>query len=261
MPTVTALMHGVGPSSSAGIIAFSSMLLVEGERRVVFDSAHVGRRTYLWAQLEARGLTPRDIDVHVVSHAHWDHVQNIDVFDHAPLLMHGDEIRYAHRPHRNDWATPQWTGAILDTIEGLQEVGEGYEVMPGCRVVELIGHSPGSIGLEVETDDGLCMLVGDALHSAAVALSGRCPLVFWNAEQANAAIRRVVDSGAIIYPGHDLPFRISDGDVTYMDESEVTVSGGANVRWVPEPANQRAAAPWVMPGIEEQRLPTIVATP
>ena len=255
MPTVTALMHGVGPSSPVGVIAFSSILLVEGERRVVFDSAHVGRRTYLWAQLEALGLSPQDIDVHVVSHAHWDHVQNIDVFDHAPLLMHRDEIRYAHRPHRNDWATPQWTGAILDTIEGLQEVGEGYEVMPGCRVVELIGHSPGSIGLEVETDDGICMLVGDAIHNARVALSGKSPLVFWNAEQANAAIKRVVDSGAIIYPGHDLPFRLRDGEVIYMAETEVTVSGGPYVKWVPPPADPPAVEPWIMPGIEEQRLP------
>lgn len=256
MPTVTALMHGIGPSSPDGVIAFSSILLVEGEKRIVFDSAHVGRRTLLWAELKARGLTPRDIDVHVLSHSHWDHVQNIDVFDHAPLLLHADEISYAHHPHRNDWATPQWTGAILDTIEGLQEVGEGYQVMPGCRVIELIGHSPGCIGLEVETDDGICMLVGDALHSAAVALSGKCPLVFWDADKANAAIKRVVDSGSIIYPGHDLPFRITGREITYVDETEVTVSGGANVRWVPPPENPPVSEPWIMPGIEEQRLPT-----
>ena len=99
------------------MIAFSSVLLVEGDRRVVFDSAHVGRRTLLLAALERRGLTPRDIDAHVVSHAHWDHVQNIDLFRQAPVLMHPDEIRYAHHPHVNDWATPQWTGAMLDTME------------------------------------------------------------------------------------------------------------------------------------------------
>ena len=67
MPTVSVVMHGVGPSSPVGVIAFSSIILVEGEQRVVFDSAHVGRRTYLWAQLQARALTARDIDVHVVS--------------------------------------------------------------------------------------------------------------------------------------------------------------------------------------------------
>ena len=128
--------------------------------------------------------------------------------------------------------------------------------MPGCRVVELIGHSPGSIGLEVETDDGVCMLVGDAIHNARVALSGKSPLVFWDAEQANAAIKRVVDSGAIIYPGHDLPFRIRDGEVIYTAETEVAVSGGPYVKWVPAPTDPPAVEPWIMPGIEEQRLPS-----
>jgi N-acyl homoserine lactone hydrolase len=254
MPKITALMHGVGPSSPVGVIAFSSILLIEGEKKVVFDSAHVGRRTYLWSQMEALGLTPRDIDVHVVSHAHWDHVQNIDVFDHAPLLLHRDEIRYARKPHRNDWATPQWTGAILDTIPGLTEVGEGYEVMPGVKVVELPGHSPGSIGLEVETEDGVCMLVGDAIHHAGVALAGRSPLVFWNEQQANASIKRVVDSGAIIYPGHDLPFRIKDGEAIYLDETTVEVSGGPNVQWVEPPSEPAPITTWVMPGIEDQSL-------
>jgi len=77
----------------------------------------------------------------------------------------------------------------------IQVLAEGYEVMPGVRVVELGGHSPGSIGLEVETDDGLCVLTGDAIHSAAVARSGHNPLAFWDTDQADAAIRRCVDSG------------------------------------------------------------------
>ena len=254
MPKITPLMHGVGPSSPDGVIAFSSILLIEGEQRIVFDSAHVGRRTLLQQRLTDNGLTPTDVDFHVVSHAHWDHVQNIDVFDHAPLLLHRDEIRYAHKPHRNDWATPQWTGAILDTIPGLTEVGEGHEVMPGVKVIELPGHSPGSIGLEVETDDGIAILVGDAIHNARVAQAGRSPLVFWNEQQATASIKRVVDSGALIYPGHDLPFRIKDGEITYFGETDVTVSGGPGVRWVDPPADPPPIQTWLMPGIEDQTL-------
>jgi hypothetical protein len=127
--------------------------------------------------------------------------------------------------------------------------------MPDCRVVELIGHSPGSIELEVETDDGVCTLVGDAIHNARVALSGRSPLEFWNAEQADATIKRVVDSGAIIYPGHDLPCRIRDGEVIYISETEMAVSGKPYAKWVPPPADPPAVEPWIMPDIEEQRLP------
>ena len=252
MPTVSVIMHGASLGTDVGYIGFCSVILVEGERRILFDSAHVGRRPYLEAQLAARGLTAADIDAQVLSHAHWDHVQNCDLFAHAPMLIHRDELRYAHRPHRNDWATPQWTGAVLDTMR-LEEVGEGHEIMPGCRVIELPGHSPGSIGLEVETDDGVCILTGDAIHNARVAVSGRNPLVFWDEEQAAASIRRVVGSRALIYPGHDHPFRIRGDDVEYTEQSSITIVGGQGMTLVTDPPPRE---PWVMPGIEEQRLPS-----
>ena len=181
-------------------------------------------------------------------------MQNADLFDHAPLLAHRAEIAYAHRPHRNDWATPPWTGAILDLME-IEEVGEGSELMPGCRVIELPGHSPGSIGLEVETDDGVCIIAGDAVHHAGVAVAGQNPLVFWNAEQADASVRRVAASGALIYPGHDLPFRLRDGAVRYAGEERLTLLNAG-----PERPGQTFVAhsprrgQWLMPGIEEQRI-------
>ena len=255
MPTVTMLLPGAPLGSDSGAIAFCSVFLVEGDgRRILFDSAHVGRRQQLKAALEGLGLTPADIDAQFLSHAHWDHVQNADVFDHAPVLIHRDELRYAHRPHHNDWATPPWTGAILDMLT-TEEVGEGAELMPGCRVLELPGHSPGSIGLEVETDQGVVILTGDAVHSAAVALAGQSSLVFWNAEQADASVRRVAamstDGGATIYPGHDSPFRIRDGDADYLEHPPVTVTARPWINIVLDP---QPGPRWVMPGIEEQRL-------
>lgn len=252
MPKIDVLLDGSSISTDVGTVAFCAVLLIEGEKRVLFDSAHVGRRTYLQAQLEARGITPADIDAQVLSHAHWDHVQNCDLFPDAPLLVHGDERRYAHNPHRNDWATPAWTGAILEMLP-VQEVGEGFEVMPGCTVIELPGHSPGSIGLRVETDDGTCLIVGDAIHNAEVAQRGRNPLVFWNEAQANASVRRCVQAHALIYPGHDRPFRLTDGQVTYATEFHMTITnvgpGTPGVQFVPQPPPRPI---WIMPGIEQQ---------
>ncbi len=252
MPRIDILAEGSGVNTDVGIIGFCSVILIEGEKRVLFDSAHVGRRTYIEAQLQTRGLTPQDIDLQVLSHAHWDHCQNCDLFDRAPLLLHRDERSYARRPHRNDWATPQWTGAALETMN-LMEVGEGYAIMPGCRVIDLPGHSPGSIGLEVETENGRAILCGDAIHNAPIALRGRNPLVFWSAEQADASIKRVVQSGAVIYPGHDRPFRIKDGEIQYQTEFKMTITGVGpdtpGATFVPTPPPREV---WIMPGVEEQ---------
>jgi N-acyl homoserine lactone hydrolase len=255
LPKIDVLMHGSGLSTDVGVVGFCAVILIEGEKRILFDSAHVGRRVYLQEQLADRGLTTDDIDAQVLSHAHWDHVQNADLFPNAPLLAHPHEVAYAHDPHHNDWATPSWTGAILDLMQ-IQEVGESHELMAGVKVIELPGHSPGSIGLEVETDDGVCIITGDAIHNANVAVSGHNPLVFWNADQADASVRRVAESGALIYPGHDQPFRLDDGHIKYASEEEMTLVNvgpdrqGVNFVSFPPPRQQ-----WIMPGIEDQKLP------
>ncbi len=252
MPSISVLLPGSTIGTNQGGMSFCNVFLIEGERRLLFDSAHVGRRQLLTHRLRARGLTPADIDGQVLSHAHWDHVQNIDLFQHAPLYVHGREVAYAHRPHHNDFATPEWTGAILDRMQ-ITEVGESHEIMAGVRVIELPGHSPGSIGLEVETDDGLCIISGDAVRAADSALSRRATLIFWNEAQADASVARVADSGAIIYPGHDRPFRIRDGEAHYTMDYPITVSGAPGVTFEPNPPPRER---WVMPGIEEQRVET-----
>jgi len=265
MPKVDILMQGSMVNTNVGIIGFCTVVLIEGDKRVLFDSAHVGRRTYMQEQLRVRGLTPDDIDLQVLSHAHWDHIQNLDVCRNAPILVHPDERAYAADPHPNDWATPAWTGAVLESIK-VQEAGEGYEIMPGCKVVELPGHSPGSIGLEVETDDGTWIITGDAIHNAPVAQAGHNPLIFWNQEQADASVRRCTQSGAVILPGHDRPFRLKHGEVQYIGDFSMAINGanpdtpgltfatagapymrGSAEGW--EKGHQKA---WIMPGLEEQ---------
>ena len=50
-------------------------------------------------------------------------------------------------------------------------------------------------------------------------------------------------------------FRLRDGEVIYTAETEVAVSGGPYAKWVPPPADPPTVEPWIMPGIEDQRLP------
>ena len=258
MPEISILLPGYSLNTDAGSLGFCSVLLIEGEKRLLFDPGHVGRRRFLIPALESRGLAPADIEVQFLSHAHWDHVQNLDLFDRAQLLVHGDERRYSQRPHRNDWATPKWTGPVIDMYNPT-EVGDGYEVMPGCRVIDLPGHSAGSMGLVVDTPDGTSVVAGDAVAGAAAAVSGQIPIIFWSEEKARASVRRVLDLNAAIYPGHDRPFRVRNGNVEYLEEFHIGFMGlardtsGAVFDVNPRP-------PFVMPAIEEQTLEGPVAS-
>src|SRR5439155_2268935 len=250
--SISILLPGYSLNTDVGSIGFCSVLLIEGDKRVLFDPGHVGRRRFLLPALESRGLKPADIDTQFLSHCHWDHVQNIDLFEGATTLVHRDERRYTRHPHPNDWATPKWTGPVLDMYNPM-EVGDGYEVMPGCHVVELPGHSAGSMGLLVETAEGRCVVAGDAVANGGAALSGNIPIIFWNEEKARASVKRVVDLDAAIYPGHDRPFRVRNGEVQYLVDFKIALTGltpetrGATFDTTPRPA-------FVMPAIEEQTL-------
>src|ERR1700709_775127 len=115
MATITVLQHGHPIRTSQGIIGFCSTYLIRGEKTTLVDVGHVGRRNSLIAALAAEGVEPGDIETVLLTRAHLDHAQNIDLFPNAELLLHPWERKYAAAPHPNDWATPAWTGAMLET--------------------------------------------------------------------------------------------------------------------------------------------------
>ncbi|MFD7408205.1 MBL fold metallo-hydrolase [Streptomyces sp. NPDC059866] len=259
MPTIDILLPGFAIDTDQGYPAFCGVFLVRGPdaagrpRTLLVDAAHVGRRPFLWDALAAHGLTADDIDTVVLTHAHWDHVQNIDLFPHATLVLHPDERRYAHTPHANDWATPAWTGLLLEQLP-VREVADGEELIPGVSVIALPGHSPGSIGVVVQTEAGRATITGDALHFAYVARTRRNPLVFWDSDAAARSIDRVLAVSDLIYPGHDRPFRLAaDGGIDYLESFALTLTGLRPDTEGLAFADGSARPLWVMPGVEEQR--------
>ncbi|PSP15613.1 hypothetical protein BRC62_07025 [Halobacteriales archaeon QH_10_67_13] len=53
----------------------------------------------LTAQLDACGYQPEDIGIVVLSHLHWDHCYNLELFPDATILAQRAEIEYAIAPY------------------------------------------------------------------------------------------------------------------------------------------------------------------
>ncbi len=222
-PVAEVLLHGYSAGSPQGSPGLGSVHLVGAVRqdgtpmRVLFDCGHAGRRRALLLALEERGLTPGDIDVLVLSHGHWDHAQNADLFTAARVLLHPAEARYLAAPPAADLAAPPWARAVLDGLD-VRETGDGDEVASGVRVLELPGHTPGSVGLAVTGAAGTTVLTGDAVPTAAALRDERITAVFGAPRDAAASLDRVRALADVVHPGHDRPFRIApDGALRHLE--------------------------------------------
>jgi N-acyl homoserine lactone hydrolase len=157
-PSVETILDGYRLGTDQGSVAFCSVNLVQGIdeqgtlRRILIDTGHVGRRSALDQSLRQRGLTRDSIDVLFCTHAHWDHVQNLDMFPRAEVVLHPDERRYVRQPHPNDTGCPEWTDAVISRYEERVKLAEeGTRLLPGVEVVAAPGHSAGTIALAVAT--------------------------------------------------------------------------------------------------------------
>jgi glyoxylase-like metal-dependent hydrolase (beta-lactamase superfamily II) len=117
--------------------------------------------------LHLAGLDPKDVEFVVLTHLHWDHAGNCDLFPDASVLVQEAELRYAIAPGRffrkaflaptSGWGTPPYLVANLQTVAG------AHELAPGLRLVQAPGHTPGSQALVVDTEHGRFAIAGDAI--------------------------------------------------------------------------------------------------
>ena len=139
------------------------------------------------------------------------------------MLISTNERRYASAPNPDDWATPSYTGMVLERMR-LREVSEGDEIDAGVKVLETPGHSPGSITLMVEDEAGTIGITGDALPNARCALAGTPYLIFYDPAVARESASKIKAHCRTLYPGHDRPFRLDGDSVTYLMGTSIRIT-------------------------------------
>lgn len=118
-----------------------------------------------------RGVKPENVDHVILTHMHFDHMGNFDLFPRARFTVAQAEFDFCNGPHaRRPFLFHSHESNEVAGLLGLYEQGrvdliQGQtEVLPGIVAHPIGGHTPGQTVLDVRTANGQVVLASDAIH-------------------------------------------------------------------------------------------------
>jgi glyoxylase-like metal-dependent hydrolase (beta-lactamase superfamily II) len=134
----------------------------------------VRNRTFLIdpaAAFAALGVDPGTAPQVIVTHAHYDHIGNLDLFPESEIIIARAELDF----WLSSFASRTQFKHSIETeeLEYLQRAAEegrvttfddDCQVAPGIRVARVGGHTPGQSIVTVDTSEGQVVLASDAIH-------------------------------------------------------------------------------------------------
>ncbi len=208
------LVEGNCLSFKGGFFGFSAIVLIEadGHGPILFDTGHHSTRLLLLEALQRKGLTPGDIGTVFLSHLHFDHANNIDLFPGATFHVGAAEWDYAHRPSDEDVFCSLGMNDYLERQDlRLIHEPEG-ELVPGLYYRHAPGHTPGSYLLHYTRDTGeRVVLAGDACKTYRELAMLSSTNEYDHEHRAAQTLRWIADNADVVVPGHFPELRRSPG--------------------------------------------------
>jgi glyoxylase-like metal-dependent hydrolase (beta-lactamase superfamily II) len=163
--------------------------------------------------LKLLGTDSKSVKDVVITHLHYDHVGNFELFPAATLHLQELEMRYATGPYmrhacfRGAFEVEDVVGMVRRVYEDRVHFHAGdAELYPGVSVHLIGGHTMGLQVVRVATRRGWVVLASDASHFYANLEQVRPFPIVWSVGDmvdGYRKLRALADSPGHIIPGHD----------------------------------------------------------
>jgi glyoxylase-like metal-dependent hydrolase (beta-lactamase superfamily II) len=169
-----------GFHESGDVIPTHAWALTDGTRWVLVDGgmpsaaemmakwkveAVGGGAEHLRAELAGIGVAPEQISMLILTHLHFDHGWNYELFPNTQIVLQREELFHAIDPvptQRIYYAKPSYM-PLLERRRpaGLRLIEGDMDLLPGLSVMKTPGHTPGLQVVLATTTRGTAALVSD----------------------------------------------------------------------------------------------------
>lgn len=183
-----------------------------------FNEAAADKRKRQFLRCPTEGLKLLDVDAGevedvIITHLHYDHIGNFDLFPQARFHLQDSEMAYATGRHM---ASPFFSGAyevdevvamVRNVYDGRVEFHSGdVELAPNISLHHVGGHTLGLQVVRLWTEQGWLVLASDASHYYANMESRRPFPIVADVAQMEDGWKRLyslADRKELVIPGHD----------------------------------------------------------
>lgn len=222
MTDIQVLLVGIPGRTSHGYLGQASAALVNETTMV--DVGSIGRRPLLESSFESLETSPKDVEDVLLTHIHFDHCANFDLFPNATIHVYERELQRIENGDM-DWATPPQGTALFNDFD-VNRFKTGDEVA-GMEAVPAPGHTEHHVAFILE-DDLTYGFTGDAVKNTRE-LATMDPMVLYDKDAAIETLERMRDCLDFVIPGHDTPFFIEDENPVSTSD----VDYGVNLQFSP----------------------------
>lgn len=169
--------------------------------------ARKSKEQEILSALAAKGLKPEDINIVILTHLHFDHIGNTELFKNARFIVQKSEISMLISPPR--FATfyyREWSHKITNISDRLVPIEGNSKLTKSIELVRMGGHSPGQMAIFVKTEKGRICIASDFLYNY-TNLRQEWPIgPIWNMDEWIRGLRFIKGEADIIVPNHDYEF-------------------------------------------------------